>query len=215
LAEEEVGGLGNEEEFGDDGANAAEVAGADGAFEEVGQWAGVDGGAEGGVLGAELGDAGVHFLGGGDEDGIAAGGVEEGAVIFEAARVAGEIFAGSELGGVDKDGGEDAAGGTGELAGLVKQGDVAFVERAHGGDEGDDGGGVGGAPGAEVVNRVKDFHVGHDGVSSGEGWWVMARRRGRVIRRWICGGWGGGRRGRFRQGVRARKDVHASAGGGG
>ena len=42
LSQEKVGGLGDGQEFGDDGADAAKVAGADLAFEDIGERARVD-----------------------------------------------------------------------------------------------------------------------------------------------------------------------------
>ena len=117
LAEEEVRGLGDEEQFGDDGADAAEMAGpaADGrSLEEVGHWARVDGGHErilaGGIghiaarrIRCDIFRRGVHFCRVWDEDRIAAGGFEQCEVLFERARVFGEIFEGTELSRIDED----------------------------------------------------------------------------------------------------------------
>ena len=74
---------------------------------------------------------GVHlFCGGGEED-VDAGGFEECAVGGEGAGVAGEVFVGAELGGVDEDGGGDDVA----LRGGADEGEVAGVQGAHGGDE--------------------------------------------------------------------------------
>ena len=62
------------------------------------------------MLSAEFG---VHDIGGGDEDGVGAGGLEEGEVGLEGAGVFGEVFVGGELGGIDEDGGQDLSRGRG------------------------------------------------------------------------------------------------------
>ena len=125
FAEDGDVGLDDLEEFGDDGADAVEVAGAGGSAEGLG---------EGGFGDADAGVGGVHFGGGGVEDDVYAFGDAAGAVGGEGAGVGGVVFVGAELGGVDEDGDDDDVG---VFFGEADEGEVAFVEVAHGGDEAD------------------------------------------------------------------------------
>ena len=71
----------------------------------------------------------VNLPGGGSKEQGRAFPLEEGAVALEVARVAREVLARPELGGVDEDAGPHLVG---ELPPTSHQGQVAFVESAHG-----------------------------------------------------------------------------------
>ena len=124
LAEEGAVRLEDVEELGDDGADAAEVAGAGLAVEAVAQVAWIDESAQAA--------RGVHLRGHRSEDQVYAFFFEEVEVGVERAGVAGEVFIGAELGGVDEDGGGYVGAG---LAGGADEAEVALVESAHSGDE--------------------------------------------------------------------------------
>ena len=94
LAEESAVGLCGDEKFRDDGGDAAKVAGAGRAVEAVAQAFDFD---EGGSTG------GVKLFDCGSEDGVRSFGLGEGAVGVKGAWIAGVVFAGSELRGVDED----------------------------------------------------------------------------------------------------------------
>ena len=84
----------------------------------------------------------VHFLGARGEDEIDAGFAAEAALAGEGARIAGEVFLGAELRGVHEDADGDGAARAGELAGAGEEGEMAGVERTHGGDEDEGAGGI-------------------------------------------------------------------------
>jgi len=146
----EVGAVGRDdvEEAGDDGGDAAEVAGARGSVEAGGDGAGVD---EGRIAGR------IHGCGGGSEEEVDAGGFQFGAVFVEGARVGGEVFGGTELGGVDEDGDGDGVV-LGE--GCRDEREMAGVERAHGGNETEGVFGVaqGATGGVHFVGRAAEDH---------------------------------------------------------
>ena len=148
LAEDGDVGLDDVEEFGNDGADAAEVGGALGAFEGLGEEGFLD--PSGVILRVEVGGVG-------EEDGVGAFGLAEGEVVLLAAGVGVVILVGGELGGVDEDGDDDAVAA---LLGQADEGEVALVEAAHGGDEADDAAEafLGGAPGVEFGGTVEGIH---------------------------------------------------------
>ena len=84
-------------------------------------------------------------------------GAAEVGVLLEGAGVGVEVFVGAELGGVDEVGDDDEVG---VLAGDADEGEVSFVEVAHGGDEAD--GSAGGAglegEGLEFAGGFYDLH---------------------------------------------------------
>ncbi len=132
--EAEVGavGLGDVEELGDHGGDALEVAGARRAFELVGEAADDDHRVEAALV--HLGHVGL-------EDGIDAILGGDSLVASGVAGVLLEVFDVVKLGRVDEQGhhGDIVFG-----FGSAQEGAVAFVERAHGGNEAD---GFAGAPG--------------------------------------------------------------------
>ena len=126
LAEEGEVRLGGDEQLGDDGGDAAKMAGAGCAVEAIAEAGDLD---ESGV-----GAVGVKFFDRGREENIGAFGFGERAVGLEAAGIAGIVLVGAELRGVD----EEAHG---DLRHAVppqsNQRRVAGVERAHGGHQTD------------------------------------------------------------------------------
>lgn len=146
LAEVGGGGADEVEEFEDDGGDAAEMAGAGGAVAALGDSRFLD---EGGVVGE------IEIAGGKDE--VGAGLATEGEVVAAGAGVAGEIFLRTELDRVYVDADDDAPAFFPRAA---DEGEVAFVERAHGGDEADGftGTNPGGALAADGSEGADDFH---------------------------------------------------------
>jgi hypothetical protein len=162
LAEEGAVGGEDVEELGDDGSDAAEVVRARGAVEAAADVRDVDEG---------LGAGRVHLVGGGGEEEIDAFVAQKLAVFGEGAGIAGEVFGRGELGGVDEDGGGDAvAAGTGG----ADEGEVAFVQRAHGGDEAEGAAGVfqgeGASPLAGRGDGGEDLHHSASGVKAPALW---------------------------------------------
>ena len=146
FAEAGVIGLDDVEEFGDHGGHAAEMTGAEFAAQFVLQVRRFD------VV--ALFDVRIQFFFvGREDDGHAFAGQFVG-VLLQGARVAVEVFALAELEAVDEYADDDVAGAFFRFA---HQGEVAFVQIAHGGDEGNRSGGF--APFAQGLDGVDDLHV--------------------------------------------------------
>ena len=77
---------------------------------------------------------GIQLFDRGSEDDVGAFGFGERAVGVEGARIAGEVFVGAELGGVDEDADGDESA---RFARGANQRGMARVQRAHGGDKAD------------------------------------------------------------------------------
>jgi len=113
------------EQLHDHGADAGEEAGAELAFQDVGQGrVGLD--LEGLRLGVQVAFARC-------EDDVAACGLQPGAIGVPGARVAVEILVRQELQAVHEDAGDQHVA---QRPGLAHEGDVAVVQVAHGGHEG-------------------------------------------------------------------------------
>ena len=156
----EVGHVGPDhvEELGHDGGDPVEVLGAArGAFERLGEPCDAHVGGEAGR---------VHLLGRGGEEHVDAEGGGLGGVGRLVAGVGGEVLAGAELGRVDEERDHDDVG---VGAGAAHEGQVARVERAHGGHEPDRAAGA--AVGGE---RLAQLGHGADGPHAGIGRWRRA-----------------------------------------
>ena len=125
LAEESFIGFGGDEQLGDDRSDAAKMAGAGDAVKTVSEVFDFD----------KCGAAGrVHFFDGWGKDDAGTVSLSEGAVSIQGAWVAGEVLAGTELGGVDENADGDVAAG---CARGTDERSVAGMERTHGGHESD------------------------------------------------------------------------------
>jgi len=69
------------------------------------------------------------------ENGVDAGFPAEAAIPGESARVAGEIFVGAELRGIDENAGDYGARAARQFARVAHEGDMAVMEGAHGGNQ--------------------------------------------------------------------------------
>ncbi len=149
------------EELGDHGGHALEVPGAVASTE--GRRAGAD-------AHARLLAGRVHGVGRGREDGGGAGARARLGVGRQRARIAGKVFVGAELSGVDEDR-DDHEGRVAER--LRHQGDVARVEGAHGGHQAHAE-----AAGAGVVaGATHGFGLTEEGEGHGRGMGPARRRK--------------------------------------
>jgi hypothetical protein len=154
-SEESAIGLGGDEQLGDDGGDAAKVAGAGCAVEAI---------TEAGDLGkCGAGPVGVELFDRGREEDIGAPGFGERAVGFEGAWIAGVVLVGAELRGVDEEADCDVVT---RSARRMNQRRVSCMQRTHGGNQTDPVGAIGVAlratscagPAAKFGNSAEDFH---------------------------------------------------------
>ncbi len=125
LAENGEVGLNLIEQFGHDQSDAAEHLRSEITFQP-------QGGAGHGDAGGEA--VGIHFSSRRGEHQVTPGAGQQARVFFLLARVFVQVFMGGELRRIDEVGDDDAIGATG---GLTHQGQMAFVQGAHGGNHAD------------------------------------------------------------------------------
>ena len=149
LAEKSFIGFGGDEQLGDDRSDAAKMAGAGDTVKTVSEVFDFD----------KCGAAGrVHFFDGWGKDDAGTVSLSEGAVSIQGAWVAGEVLAGTELGGVDENADGDVAAG---CARGTDERSVAGMERTHGGHESDRVAGEASkrpGPLTQFGGGMKDFH---------------------------------------------------------